>query len=189
MHTSQSMSPLCPSLYFPFFRSPLFSHLTLCTRPLVSMGTRLERVALLWSRRLFMELCHFFFFFHPSFIFPTNLSVYPSVPHAEYKCPTIGVWILWFSTCQATYVPVFPPCRLLLTLWGKCSADPFVFLRRKVILLFRVEMRRLQPRSHRNEKYPEKLSKIVALKILKERLSWCIGFRIASCQSDISLSP
>lgn len=130
----------------------------------------------------------FLFFFSPSFIFSTNLSVYPSVPHAEYKCPAIGVWILWFSTCQATYVPVFPPCRLPLTLWGKCSADPFVFVRRKGILLFRVEMGRPQPRSHRNEKELEKLSKIVALEILKELFSWCIGFRIVSCQSDISLS-
>lgn len=184
------MSPLCPSLYFPSSRSPSFSHLTLCTRPLVSMGTRLERVALLWSRRLFMELCHFFFFFFlppPSFIFSTNLSVYPSAPHAEYKCPAIGVWILWFSTCQAAYVPVFPPCGLPLTLWGKCSADPFVFVRRKVILIFRVGTGRLQPRSHRNEKELEKLSRIVALEILKERFSWCIGFRIVPCQSDISL--
>lgn len=72
-----------------------------------------------------------FFFPSISFIFPTNLSVYPSVPHAEYKCPAIGVWILWFSTCQATYVPVFPPCRLASALGGKCSADPFVFAPRK----------------------------------------------------------
>lgn len=51
--------PSLPLSLFPFLRSALFSHLTLCARPLVSMGTRLERVALVWSRRLFMELCHF----------------------------------------------------------------------------------------------------------------------------------
>lgn len=134
-----------------------------------------------------LSFLFFFFLPPPSFIFSTNLSVYPSAPHAEYKCPAIGVWILWFSTCQAAYVPVFPPCGLPLTLWGKCSADPFVFVRRKVILIFRVGTGRLQPRSHRNEKELEKLSRIVALEILKERFSWCIGFRIVPCQSDISL--
>lgn len=128
MHTSPCVSPLCPSLYFPSFGSPSFSHLTLCTRPLVSMGTRLERVALLWSRRFFMELCHFFFFLLPPHSF--SPPIYLFIP----PCLLLGTSVrqlvygfCGFSTCQATYVPVFSPCRLPLTLWTKCSADQFVF--------------------------------------------------------------
>lgn len=41
-------------------------------------------------------LSFLFFSSSPSFLFSTNLSVYSTVPPAGYKCPAIGVWILWF---------------------------------------------------------------------------------------------